>query len=167
MPITSKYLSVAQADVRYTKQLSERLFTTDDDGEVVLYDVWSDSSTEEREQALFQATSYIDSFTYDGEKADPNQEKQFPRKGQTETPEQVAAACFDLALFFLRQYKVREFSDGYRQRLFDEGVTRFSKQVDDFREEVHLGSEKEAYSILRPYLRKWLTGRYRAVRFEV
>lgn len=162
-----KYLSIAQADTRYLRQLPVLVYKYSEDGDDVTHDVWDEATQEEKERALQQATAYIDSFTYDGQKLDPTQDKQFPRKGQSETPEEVKAACFELAIFFLREYKIREFADAYRIKLADEGYGEVEKSIGNYRERNKLGVKTSPKGILSPYLRKWLTGRFRLARFEV
>lgn len=166
MSITSKYLSLAQADARYASRLPTKVFTIDEHGEDILVDVWVDSTPAEREKALFDATLYIDSFQYDGQKKDPNQEKAFPRKGQDAVPEEVLRCTMDLAIHFLKEYKVREYSDAYRTRLFDEGITKFDKDIGSFSESNTKTESNKPLKILRPYLKKWLTGRFSTSRWR-
>lgn len=166
MTITSKYLSLAQADTRYTRRLPTKIFTVTDEGEELLFDVWADASTDEREQALFEATIFIDSFVFDGEKADKSQEKAFPRKGQAEIPEEVLKCTMDLALFYLKEYMLRVYGDANRQRLLDEGVTGYSLRIGDYQEQVSEYNTVTPQSILRPYLNKWITGRYYTSAFK-
>lgn len=167
MSVTSKYLSVAQADTRYVNRLPTSVFTVDENGEDTLFDVWGDSQATEKEKALFEATLYIDSFQYDGQKKDNTQEKAFPRKGQDETPEEVLRCTMDLAILFLKEHKVREFSDAYRTKLFDEGVTEFDKDIGNF-SESNSKTEKDQYIVtLRLYLKKWLAGRFSLTRWRV
>lgn len=167
MSVTSRYLSIAKADTRYANRLPTNVFTVDENGDDILYDIWADSDSTEKEKALFDATLYIDSFQYDGQKKEPTQEKVFPRKGQDEVPEEVLRCTMDLAIFFLKEYKVREFSDAYRTKLFDEGVNEFDKDIGSFRESNSKTEKDQPLAILRPYLKKWLAGRFSTTRWSV
>jgi len=81
------YLSVSAA----TDYFANRLNT----------DAWDDADEVDCEKALYMATDAIDRLNFLGEKADPDQENQFPRSGDTVVPQDIQDACAELALRLL------------------------------------------------------------------
>ncbi len=62
---------------------------------------WDDATETEKVRALAHATRLIERLNFIGEKADPDQTLQFPRGTDTAIPEDVKAACCELALALL------------------------------------------------------------------
>ena len=59
---------------------------------------WSEASTPNREKALRAATTIIDTLNYKGDKAGgAAQELEFPRGTDTEVPEDIRKACYEIA----------------------------------------------------------------------
>lgn len=52
-------------------------------------------------KSLAQATQIIDRLNYRGRKTDSTQENEFPRGGDTNIPEDIERACFEIALALL------------------------------------------------------------------
>lgn len=85
--MTTPYATVDEANAYF----AERLRT----------DAWDDASAEDQEKALKMATRAIERLNFAGEKADENQEMQFPRGEDTEVPQDVKDACCEEALALL------------------------------------------------------------------
>lgn len=64
---------------------------------------WAEKDEKERSQRLVQATRKIDSYSYAGEKVDPNQPLKFPRvtaTGKTSDDEVLTNLCCQIAAFY-------------------------------------------------------------------
>lgn len=81
------YLSVANAQLYF----NERLHT----------DAWDDASDADKLKALIMATRAIDKLNFIGEKADPDQDLQFPRGDDVNVPIAIQEAICELAMRFL------------------------------------------------------------------
>lgn len=161
-----RYITEQQATTRYNNMLPRLLHVADGQGGFELFDVWTDSNSDEREKALDEATRYIDSFVYDGEKANPNQDNEFPRKGQTPLPEEVKQGCFELALFFLTEYKAKEFTDGYRAKMLQDGIDNGTITLADSSERMVFAEKKDPRKVIYPYIKRWIKGKYHITRWK-
>lgn len=158
------YLTVAQADSHYQNILPVAIWGYDSEGLDILIDLWEDSTTPIKERALTQATSIIDSFLYDGVKNDPNQSHQFPRNSQPSVPQEVQQATMALTLSLLKQHLVHENIQPWIAKGMYVNASRIESLVAEARESLSLREqEKGYYTIIHPYLKRWLKGRYRSV----
>lgn len=162
------YITESQADARYTKHLPRTVLQWDDvTNDYVVFDVWGDATTTEKTQALEMATAFINDLDYDGEKAVGGQDNAFPRNSQTSIPEEVKRACFVLALYFLEENKKREFMENTIRKAKEAGLQSYSTDIQSASESFRWGAdEKTAYSIVIPYLKKWVKGRYSITRWR-
>ena len=64
-------------------------------------DAWDEAEVTDKTKALGHATRIIDSLSFMGQKLDPTQENAFPRFGQTDIPEDVLNACYEIAIALL------------------------------------------------------------------
>lgn len=64
---------------------------------------WLNQSSEIKSQYLMSAFDIIESLTFEGDKADADQENQFPRDDQTEVPAGIINAQYHLANCMLLQ----------------------------------------------------------------
>ena len=62
---------------------------------------WDEATSTNRNKALGQATKIIDRLSFSGDKADEDQELQFPRGTDTEIPQDIKDACAEIALALL------------------------------------------------------------------
>lgn len=62
---------------------------------------WDDSLAGDQQKALYHATDIIDGLNFAGDKADDEQENQFPRGDDTEVPDAIKKATCLLALALL------------------------------------------------------------------
>jgi hypothetical protein len=83
----STYASLAYCDDYF----SRRLWTS----------AWDLANTEDRQKALYHAEEIIDGLNFVGDKADEEQEHQFPRGDDTEIPTPIKRATCLLALALL------------------------------------------------------------------
>jgi len=163
------YITEAQADSRYSARLPVTLLAWNDtNNDYEAYDVWSDSTSTEKTQALTMATSFINDLDYDGEKADSNQDNAFPRAGQTAVPEDVKRATFLLALFFIEETKRKEFAESTIRKAMEAGLESYSTDIQSVSESFRWNKEveKTAYGVVSPYLKKWIKGRYTITRWR-
>lgn len=160
-----RYISESQASNRYSSRLPVNLHIVLEGGEFELFDIWEDSDIETREKALDQATKYIDSFVYDGEKSDPDQDNEFPRKGQKQLPEEIKDCTLELALFYLFEYHSKRTRDGYRARLLDDGVENGTITIAEHSERL-VFTRRDPKEVVLPYIRRWLKGSYRMTRWK-
>lgn len=158
------YLTLSQASQHYEEILPESIWGFDSNGQDILIDLWEDSTEDIQEKALTQATSIIDSFLYDGTKNDPNQQHQFPRNGQASVPNEVKKATMALALALIKQYLVHQNIQPWMAKGMYVNASRIESLVAEARESVSLREqEKGYYTIIHPYLKRWLKGRFRSV----
>lgn len=161
----NKYISVAQADTRYANRLPTYIRVVEDN-EFVPFDVWADSETAEKEQALKDATRWIDSFEYDGHKLSEEQDNEFPRKGQTQVPEQVNIATLDLAIHLLQRYHSLKNEPAHVAFMRQSNINVYTMDVMESRERGEIQEEKTVYAVIRPYLKLWMKGRYSLTRWR-
>lgn len=62
---------------------------------------WDDATSDEQDRALTMATRIIDNLNFLGDKADEEQDNQFPRGDDTETPTAIKQATCEIALALL------------------------------------------------------------------
>lgn len=154
------YVTLASGTTRYESFIPVQVRTLDTNNEFIGFDVWDDASDSIKQRALNQATKYIDSFTYNGEKKVSTQDKQFPRKGQDTVPEEVKDACFILTLELLKRNIVHIESPDQVQRYKDIGVENYSVTISNASESVTFKEEESLFKLVHPYLKKWMKGGY-------
>ena len=117
-------------------------------------DAWDDADAATQTKALKESTLWIDGLNFKGQKADADQERQFPRGTDTTVPEAVQQACCDLALVLLDGIEVEmEMSN---QRLVSSGYSSVRATYDRSKidESVMAGiPSMAAWRKLIPYLR--------------
>jgi hypothetical protein len=114
---------------------------------------WEDSTEELQEKALLAATLKVDLLSFIDEKADPEQEHEFPRTGETAVPDRVKWAVAEIALQLL------DGNDGdanYSDNaVSSEGYSSVRAAYNNDFHEVHalLGlPSRKAYELLAPWL---------------
>ena len=122
-------------------------------GAVLDTGAWDDASEEMQEKALLAASLKVDLLPYIDEKADPDQEHEFPRTGDTTVPERVGWAVAEIALQLLDGNDGdANFSDN---SVTSEGYSSVRVSYDKDFQEVHalLGlPSRKAYELLAPWL---------------
>lgn len=85
----NSYVNMEDADTYF----SNRLYSEN----------WNDAELSTREKALLMAATMLDlHFEWRGQKDDPAQAMEFPRKGMTDTPRAIKTAQMELALLLLQ-----------------------------------------------------------------
>ena len=115
---------------------------------------WDDATANDRQSSLIMATRAIDKLNFAGDKADTDQELQFPRNDDTEVPIEVEYACYEIALCLL---------DGYSQEQEVETLGVLSETYSGVRttyDAYYVNEHKragipsiEAWELLKPFLR--------------
>jgi hypothetical protein len=67
----------------------------------LLTEPWDSATEEQHNRALSEATILIDQLRFSGSKTDPEQLLEFPRNGETEVPQKIKNACFEIAFSLL------------------------------------------------------------------
>lgn len=157
------YITQVEAVTQYAERLPVVIWGFDAGGEDTLIDVWVDSTIAEQDKALSEATRVIDSFNYDGYKTADGQSSEFPRNGANSIPKEVKDATLELAIHILKELKITENSNPWIARGRDVNATRIETVVAEARESVSFGKSKTYYTVVHPYLKRWVKGRYRSV----
>lgn len=63
---------------------------------------WDNADSDKRTAALTMAATYIDRLNFAGDKADENQTHEFPRGTDTDVPEDIKTAAYEIALQLLK-----------------------------------------------------------------
>jgi protease II len=114
---------------------------------------WTDAITSDKQKALYEATRLIDVLSFRGKKTDLDQELEFPRDGETEIPNNIVLACYEIAFSLLdgvnteyEQDKLRIQNSGYAnvRTTYDTNITDIAKR--------HGIPSHRAWSYLLPYL---------------
>lgn len=117
-------------------------------------DDWENASESDKGKALFEATQIIDSLNYAGDKYSSTQELEFPRGEDTEVPDNIIKACYEIAIKLLGGFtredalsRVGITSDNWGpvKRTYDPSQTP----------EYYLAGvpSAEAWTLLKPFLR--------------
>lgn len=115
---------------------------------------WELSTVKDRERALITATRYIDKLNFAGDKADDDQNLQFPRGTDTEVPLEIEFACYEIALELLKGVDVE--LEARAVGVMAESYTgmRVNYGTDYVHEHVRAGIPSiEAWQYLKPFLR--------------
>ena len=117
-------------------------------------DLWSAESNERREIALEEATMLIDTLTFIGERADEDQELEFPRGEDTEVPLDIRRACYEIAYNLLDGRDPDTEIETLNSQSQSIGPSRNRRDVDSTPYHVLHGIPSErAWRLLCPYLR--------------
>jgi hypothetical protein len=65
--------------------------------ERMYHDIWDGATNDEKLRALTTASDMIDRLAYAGDKTDPEQDREFPRGGDTDVPNDIMLATIELA----------------------------------------------------------------------
>lgn len=135
------YGTVVEAEVYFSQRLST--------------DQWELALVSDRTAALQMATRAIDRLNFSGDKADEDQELQFPRDDDTEVPEAIRIAAYECALKYLEgvdlDYEARDI--GVLANSTSAG-TRTTFQEGSVSEHLRAGiPSAEAWYYLLPFLR--------------
>lgn len=117
-------------------------------------DSWDNATLEEKKSSLVEAARAIDRLNFVGDKADEEQELEFPRDDDTEVPKQITFAAYEIALKLL---------DGVRPETERENLSSTSQGFGQIRVNYDRGfvplhfvngiASSVAWNFLLPYLR--------------
>jgi len=117
-------------------------------------DPWDDATDANKNKALIMATTLIDRLNYRGEKADSDQELQFPRGYDTEVPQDIKNACAEVALALLDGVDPEMEFENLRMKSQAYGVVRSTYDTNRTPEHYVAGIPSSlAWRFLKPYLR--------------
>ena len=83
----NSYIDIATGESYFAKKLNKS--------------AWDDATNSDKALAILQSTLIIDQLNFVGEKADSDQNRQFPRKDDTTVPEAIKNATAEIALALL------------------------------------------------------------------
>lgn len=115
---------------------------------------WKESSSQDKENALIEATSWIDRLNFAGDKADADQELEFPRGTDTVVPEDIKRACILCAKEIIDGRSPERVIDS--QSLTSEGSINTRNQFNRWYSLSYNRAgiaSAEAWGYLQPYLR--------------
>ncbi|KKN73334.1 hypothetical protein LCGC14_0401470 [marine sediment metagenome] len=93
-PTTTPYATEAFADIYFGERLDS--------------EAWDNAVAGNKEKALKQATHDIDNLNFVGSKTDPDQENEFPRRGDTTVPVEIQEACAEQAIALLEGLAIKK-----------------------------------------------------------
>jgi len=115
---------------------------------------WTSATEANKKAALREASELIDRLKYIGTKTDANQNRQFPRGGDTSVPIEIHYATYEIAIKLLAGYDIDQALNNLHviERDYDTVRTKYSDRVGI---PIHLRSgipSSKAWSYLLPYL---------------
>lgn len=120
-----------------------RLFTQD----------WDDSSDEDKLKSLYMSTRMIDSLNFAGSKAVEGQELEFPRGTDTEVPDNIIKATYEIALKLLGGETRESILSKVGVTSNSWGTVKQTYDADKVPEWIVSGiPSPEAWALLRPFL---------------
>jgi len=136
----SYYGSITEGDAYFNKKLYREL--------------WFESDPDLKVRALHDATERIDCLNFIGSKTSSDQELQFPRDGQTEVPEAIKKATFEIAFQLLDGRDPEIEYDLLRRTSSNVGPSRTSNDTRLIPDHIVNGiPSKLAWSWLKPFIR--------------
>lgn len=135
----SQYASIAEANAYFTTRVRSGL--------------WATTSTTDKDLALGQATRAIDRLAFAGDKTDPEQELEFPRGGDTDIPNDIKFATFEVAYAFIDGHEAENDTDDLA--VVSQGYSSVRATYDRKINQPHMASgipSIVAWRYLLPYL---------------
>lgn len=115
---------------------------------------WDSADNATKDKALNQATKLIDQLSFDGDKADEDQDNQFPRGSDTSVPTEVQEATAECAYSLLDGVDVEFEYDNLRNVSMGFANVRSSKAAGMVPEHLTAGIPSYiAWRLLLPFLR--------------
>lgn len=117
---------------------------------------WDDSTEEDKEKALRQATRIIDRLDFAGAKTDAEQRRQFPRGGDTLVPKDIKFAAVHIAIKLLDGVDMDEEIKNSSVTQHKIGPVNTNYDRGKISEHILAGIPSlEAWHYLKPYLRRY------------
>jgi len=138
----ASYMTVAEAD---TYMSTYRLVTS----------AWDSADNATKTKALAMATKQIDQLSFDGDKADEDQDNQFPRGSDTDYPTEIKEACAECAYSLLDGVDIEFEYDNLRNMSMGFANVRSSNTTGMVPEHKSAGIPSFiAWRLLKPFLRQ-------------
>lgn len=116
--------------------------------------VWAAANVQRKTAALTQATRSMDRLNYIGDKAEEDQELEFPRDDQTEVPETIEHACYEIAHALLSGRDPDYENERVNTMVQSIGPSRVVKNLRMVPEHVVASIPSEtAWKLIKPWLR--------------
>jgi hypothetical protein len=139
-PTISGYVTVVEAD----QYFDQRLWTQ----------VWDEATAENKLKALIQATRLIDNLSFASAKTDEDQANEFPRNDQDEVPNEIKAACCEIAISLIEGKDPEKEMESVGIASSGFGAVRESKFENTVPEYITNGiPSATAWNFLVPFLR--------------
>ena len=116
---------------------------------------WDDATSAERESALIQATRIIDAFAFKCDKTVSTQALEFPRGTDTEVPDDIKIAAFEIAINILdgRDPELELENLAVSSEGFSSVRTTYNRNQVPVEHLVNGVPSATAWRFIRPYLR--------------
>lgn len=116
--------------------------------------LWNATGEPDKTKLLFEATQLIDNLNFSGDKADEDQELEFPRGDDDDIPEDIKIACYEIAYAILAGRDVEYEAELLGQTTASSQIGRLVVDPDTVNlAKIHLIPSIKAWMKLRPYLR--------------
>lgn len=116
--------------------------------------LWDQTSEADKTKLLLEATQLIENLNFSGDKADEDQELEFPRGDSDDVPEDIKIACYEIAYAILSGRDVEYEAQLIGQSTASTSVGRLVVDPDTINlAKIHLIPSVKAWLKLRPYLR--------------
>lgn len=117
-------------------------------------DAWLESTQDEQKKALISATRRIDRLNFNGDKTSSDQTLEFPRGGDQTVPQDIAVACYEIALALLEGADPEMEFSSLTSTSFGFGPVKLGREIASIPDYVRSGIPSAlAWSYIRPYLR--------------
>jgi len=136
------YGTIHEADTYFAQRLHER--------------TWSQSKAVDREKVLWAAMLIIDALNYKGDKHSELQFLEFPRDADTEVPEEIRVATYEIAHSLLdgKDPDIELEALGIKSYGFQGEATSHNREQVPIEHIINGVPSEQAWRLLRPYLRE-------------
>jgi hypothetical protein len=118
------------------------------------FDCWDDIDRQNQIRFLVQATRIVDRLNFVGQKADEDQDLQFPRTGGTSVPIQIMQATYEIALRLIEGYDPDMEVDNLQKKSQGYAGTKTDYDRSYVPDYIKAGvPSSTAWNLLLPYLR--------------
>lgn len=116
---------------------------------------WTNADNDTKRRALNEASELIDQFDYIDQRADPAQEHEFPRTGQTEVPVQIKRAAYLIAQDMIGgRDPAADFENlALRTEVFSGLRAEYNRAGNPQEHLANLIPNPQAWNLIRPWLR--------------
>lgn len=135
----ANYVTVLEVDTYASERLNSR--------------AWINASVTDRNKAIAQASRMMNRLNFAGSKTDEGQELEFPRNGETVTPQDIKDACSEITIVLLGGANVEKDFEQQKvtSRRYAAVMTTYDPRVVSEHTATGIPSFT-AWQLLRPYL---------------